>query len=123
LTLKLIEQDELINDDSSQHNQLGTVETFDGDLSAPFKDVFEQAIKRLNGFGAELVKDTTYFNPDPAMGVFTPAGSNQQAVTQLAGEAHIRRIVMSIAQHIPDFKGQLACQITGESGSSAGLVH
>ena len=54
--LKLIEQNQLIEQNGTQHNQLGAPQTFDRDLTSPFKHIFEQAIERLNGLVTQLVE-------------------------------------------------------------------
>lgn len=56
--MELVKQSELIDQESAQDNQSDTLQTLDRDLTAPLEDVLEQSIERLNGFGAQLMKDT-----------------------------------------------------------------
>jgi len=48
LSLVLIQQDDLIQQNRTQCQQLAPLQAFDRHLTAPFKDVFEQAVVRLN---------------------------------------------------------------------------
>ena len=41
----LIEQDELIKQDSAESQELSAAQALDGHLPAPFKEVFEQAVE------------------------------------------------------------------------------
>jgi hypothetical protein len=44
----LIQQDDLIQQNCAQCEQLASLEPFDWHLPTPVKDVFEQAVERLN---------------------------------------------------------------------------
>ena len=55
MTLELIEQYKLVNDERAQHGKLGMAETFDGNLPIPFENSFEQAVEGLNGLVSEFM--------------------------------------------------------------------
>jgi hypothetical protein len=48
LSLQSPLQDDLIQQNRAQCEQLASLQTFDRHLPTPFKDVFEQAVERLN---------------------------------------------------------------------------
>ena len=60
--LELIEQGQLIEQDSSQDSQLGPFQAFHRDLTTPFKHALEQTVERLNRLMTQHVKDTTNVN-------------------------------------------------------------
>jgi hypothetical protein len=49
LPLVLIQQDDLVQQNCTQCAQLASPQAFDRHLPAPFKDVFEDAVERLDG--------------------------------------------------------------------------
>ncbi len=53
---KLIEQNQLIEQDGAQDDKLGAQQAFDGNLATPLKDIFEQGIEGFNGFGTQAMK-------------------------------------------------------------------
>ena len=57
--LKLMEQNELIEQDGTQNDQLGALQTFDRDLTSPLEYVLEQTIERLNCLMAQHMENTT----------------------------------------------------------------
>jgi hypothetical protein len=56
---ELVKQDNLIEQNSTENNQLGTFQAFDRDLTAPFEHVFEQAIERFDRLMAQEMKNAT----------------------------------------------------------------
>jgi len=48
LSLVLIQQDDLIQQNRTQCEQLASLQAFDWHLPTPFKDVFAHAVERLN---------------------------------------------------------------------------
>ena len=69
--LKLIEQDQLIEQDGTQNDELGLLQTFDGDLTSPLEYVLEQTVERLNctRFQTVLVTSMTLPETPDAVGV------------------------------------------------------
>ncbi len=65
--LELVEQNQLIEQHSAQHKQLGAAQSLDRDLTTPLEHVLERAVERLNGLRAQLVKDAPHL--DPIVGV------------------------------------------------------
>ena len=109
--LKLIEQYELVNDDRTQHDKLGTPETFDGHLPIPFEYIFEQPVERLNRLMAEFMQDTTHFNTR-----FTLARSrNENTVGLPTARLQIGGVEMTITHDETRIKGQ-AIDVTSGDG-------
>ena len=59
--MMLIEQDKLIKQHGAERQELAAAQAFDGHLSAPFKEILEQAVERFDRLGAQFVKDAADF--------------------------------------------------------------
>jgi hypothetical protein len=81
--LKLMKQNQLIEQHGPQYNQLGALQTFDRDLTSPLKDVLEQAIKGLNGLMTQPVDYLAYRCPGVSAWVRTTSRGDQQAIVVL----------------------------------------
>ena len=105
---ELVEQNELIDEHSTQDNQANALQAFDGNLTAPFEDVLEQSVERLNGFGTQFMKATADIHAGVSMWIVTAAGCDQPAVAQAAVSPKGVIIVMGIAQDKGDVRRQFA---------------
>ena len=108
--LKLIEQNHLIKQYGTQYNQLGALQTFDRDLTSPLKHVLEQAIERFDGLVTQLVEYLAHLGSAILARVWSTPRGDQQAVVVFTLLAKLRRIVVSITQHVAHFQWQLANQ-------------
>jgi hypothetical protein len=61
MVMMLIEQDKLIKQHGAERQELAAAQAFDGHLSAPFKEILEQAVERFDRLGAQFVKDAADF--------------------------------------------------------------
>jgi hypothetical protein len=68
----LIEQDQLIEEHGPEGQQLAAAQALNQHLPVPLKEVFEQAVERFNGLGAQIVKYASDFNATISMGICAP---------------------------------------------------
>src|SRR5262245_45072761 len=112
--MMLIEQDKLIQQHGAERQELAAAQAFDGHLSAPFKEVLEQAVEWFDRVGAQLVKDTPDFNAAIGVRISPPVRGDQFAVMAATLGVQLWGIVMLIAQDIADLSRQLGEQQRGD---------
>ena len=79
-------------------------------MAAPLKDVLEQAIEGFERVRAQLMEHPSDLDPAIGVGIGATPSCYQFAIVPGAFGLQIRRIVMLVAQDIPDLSGQLGEQ-------------
>ena len=105
MMLELVEQNQLVQENSPQNDQLGTPFAFDRDLSSPFKDIFEQAVERLDRLMAEAMKDASDFDTGIGVWIGSAPRSDQETIREMAMIADFGCIVVIVTQHEARFQG------------------
>jgi len=97
--LKLKEQNQLINQNSTQNNQLGAFQTLHRNLATPFRYILEQAIEGFNRLVMQDMKDATNIDTSVGMRVWITSRTYQQSIIKSRLIAKLRYLVMILQQY------------------------
>lgn len=97
----LIPQDNLIQQNRAQGEQLAALQAFDRPLTTPLKDVFEDAVERLDGQRPQLMKHASDFDPAIPVRIRATTRGDQCAVGSSPFLAQRGGVVMRVTQHVP----------------------
>lgn len=112
--LELIEEHQLIQQNSTQHDQLSPLQTADGNLTTPLEYVLEQAIERFNRLVPQHMKDATHVNTGIGVRVGAATGCDQPMAATFTVPIQIWNFVVVIPKHVPNL-GMLASSLKSES--------